>query len=162
MKVLLHADLPKLGYFGDVVEVAEGYARNYLLPQRLAVMPTNHAVKLIAAERAQKSEERRIAHERKVKVAEAVNGAVVSLTMRANEQGHLFGSVTEEQVAAALREKGFEIVAEYVNMGHHIREVGEHEVKLQLADAVTAKVKVEVLRLVEEGDAASEPADSNE
>ena len=81
MKVLLHADIPKLGYFGDVVDVSEGYARNYLLPQGKAVAPSEGNLKEIEDERAHKAEERHLAKERVVKTAEEVNGAEGSVVV---------------------------------------------------------------------------------
>jgi len=87
MKLLLHADVPKLGYFGDVVEVKDGYARNYLLPQGLAVEPNETNIKAIEAERAQKAEERRLVRARLQKTCEQVNGAEVTIKALANEIG---------------------------------------------------------------------------
>jgi len=145
MKVLLHADVDRLGYFGDVVEVKKGYARNFLLPQGLAVPVTEVAVRAVQKEKAQQAEQRRLAQAQLEKIAAEVNGAEVTVMARANEQGHLFGSVTEAEVAAALVEKGFEIQRKQVAMGEHIRQLGAHEVALRLADGIKAQVTVHVV-----------------
>lgn len=146
MKLLLHADVPKLGYFGDVVEVADGYARNYLVPQGLAVQPTEANIKAIEAERAQRAEERRLAREQLEKAAAKVDGAAVTVAALANEQGHLFGSVTEETIAEQLRERGYEVQTKQVRMPEHLRSLGEYEVALRYADDLHATVKVVVVR----------------
>jgi large subunit ribosomal protein L9 len=154
MKVLLHADVPKLGHFGDVVEVAEGYGRNYLLPQRLAVEPTSANVKAIQEERARQAEVRRLAREELLKVAEKVKGAQVTIVARANEQGHLFGSVTEETIAAALREQGFEVQNKHVVMNEHFRMLGSYDVKLRFDVDIEVDVKVGVVQPTDQNDDA--------
>ena len=159
MKLLLHSDIPKLGHFGDVVEVADGYARNYLLPHGKAVVPTDANVKAIHQERSRRVEIRRLAHEEKVKAAAKVNGAAVTLRALANEQGHLFGSVGEEDIAAALRELGFEVQRGHVAIGEHFRMVGDYDVKLHFEEGVEAQVQVMVARPEDqESDDESEPS----
>ena len=173
MKVLLHVDIPKLGYFGDVVEVANGYARNCLIPQNLAVEPSDANVEKIAGERAAKAEVRRLAREQLVKVAEKIEGAEVQIAALANEQGHLFGSVSEAEIAEALREKGFEVQSRQVRMGEHFRQIDTYQVKLHFAEGIDATVSVDVVRPTDQEDdakpeseqqseAGSEPASANE
>jgi len=161
MKLLLHADIPKLGHFGDVVEVKSGYARNYLLPQKLAVQPTEANVKAIQEERAQRSEQRRLALEELKKAAAKVEGTEIGLSARANERGHLFGSVGQEDIAAALREKGFEVQAKHVVMSEHFRMLGNYEVKLHYGEDIEASVKIEIVRPEEQaGDGQPEQSES--
>jgi len=152
MKVLLHTDVEKLGYFGDVVEVSAGYARNYLLPQGLAVEPTEANLKAIEEERARKAEERRLAREQMEQACAKVNGTEITLTERANEQGHLFGSVTEEHIAEALRQAGFEVQTKQVQLEAHLRQVGDYTVTLRYAPDLTAEVTVHVAALTDETD----------
>ena len=154
MKVLLHTDIPKVGYFGDVVDVADGYARNYLLPQNLAVEPNEANVQQIAEERASKAEERRLARAQLVKVAEAVNEAAVEIAALANEQGHLFGSVSEADVAEALRAKRFEVQTKQVAMSEHFRQLGSYEVNLHFGEGIDATVTVDVVRPADQDDDA--------
>ena len=154
MKVLLHTDIPRVGYFGDVVDVANGYARNYLIPQGLAVEPSKANVQRIAEERAQKAEVRRLAHEQLVKVAQSVNGTQVTITALANEQGHLFGSVSEADVAEALRQKGFEVKTKQVEMTQHFRQIDTYQVPLHFAQDIEATVTVDVVRPADQDDDA--------
>ena len=158
MKVLLCEDIDKLGWLGDVVEVSEGYARNYLLPQRLAQPATEAAIRAIAEEKAKRAEQRRLEGRRLEAAAEAVEGAEAVIAAKANEQGHLFGSVTTRQIAANLRSQGFEVADEIVQLHEHIKQIGTHAVTLKFAPDVTATVNVVVVpeQGAEEADAMPE------
>lgn len=157
MKVLLISDVDSLGYFGDVVEVKDGYARNYLLPQGYATVPTDTAIKSIEKERAQRAEERKLAREQLEAAASRFDDASVTVTVKANEQGHLFGSVAEKDIAENLREQGFEVATDMVRMSHgHIKELGQHEVKIRFAVDLVKSVAVTVLGQDEGQDVESE------
>jgi len=145
MKVLLCEDIKKLGWLGDVVDVTVGYARNYLLPQGLAKVATDGNIRAIAKEKAKRSEQRLQQRRRMEKAVEAVNGAEAVLAARANEQGGLFGSVTETMIAANLRAQGFEVADEIVRLPEHIKSLGTHEVTLRFAEDLTATVRVVVV-----------------
>ncbi|NLH41885.1 MAG: 50S ribosomal protein L9 [Planctomycetes bacterium] len=145
MKVLLCEDIKKLGWLGDVVDVTEGYARNYLLPQRLAKVATEDNIRAIAQEKAKRAEQRLQERKRIEKAVEAVNGAEAVLAAKANEQGVLFGSITEPMIAANLRSQGFEVADEIVKLPEHIKSVGTHEVTLRFAEDLTATVRVTVV-----------------
>ena len=156
MKVLLCEDITKLGWLGDVVEVNVGYARNYLIPQGLAKVATPGSIRAIAEEKAKRAEERIRDSKRLESAAEAVDGAEAVVAAKANEQGHLFGSVNERQIAANLRAQGFEVADEVVQLPEHIKEVGTHAVKLKFAENVTASVNVVVVPEQQEGTAETE------
>jgi large subunit ribosomal protein L9 len=145
MKVLLCEDISKLGWLGDVVEVNVGYARNYLLPQGLAKVATPASIRSIAEEKARRSEQRIEDSKRLENAAKAVDGAEAVMAAKANEQGHLFGSVNERQIAANLRAQGFEVADEIVQLPEHIKQIGTHAVKLKFAENVTATVNVVVV-----------------
>ncbi len=130
MKVLLCEDVEKLGWVGDVVEVSDGYARNYLLPHRLGIIPTKGNLRSLAQAKAERAEQLKTVCQRAEQAASAVAGAEVVISAKANEQGHLFGSVGPLDIAAKLREQGFEVADEAVRMGEHIKDVGTHEVEL--------------------------------
>lgn len=160
MKLLLHADIEKLGYFGDVVEVNDSYARNYLLPQHKGVIPNDHNVKAIKEERATRVEERRLLREAMVQAAGKVDGAEITLEVLANEQGNLFGSVSETDIAKALCEKGFDVQSKHIVIGQHLRELGETEVKLHFTEDVDATIKLNVIRPEDQTDDGSDPEPS--
>lgn len=161
MKVLLRQDVPELGWLGDVVEVSRGYATNYLLPQGLAVIPTESNLKSLAKEKARIAQQRMLQRKRLEQLAEAVEGAEAVIAAAANEQGHLFGSVTANQIAANLREQGFEIADEVVKLPQHIKQVGSFPVTLKFAKDLTATVNVIVVRLGEIQGSENESADQN-
>ncbi len=145
MKVLLCEDIEKLGWLGDVVQVPVGYARNYLLPQGLAKVATEASIRAIAEEKAKRAEQRISDSKRLEDAAKAVEGAEAVVAAKANVQGHLFGSVIARQIAANLREQGFEVADEIVQLPEHIKEVGTHAVTLKFADNVTVTVNVVVV-----------------
>jgi len=145
MKVLLCEDVKGLGWLGDIVEVRTGYARNYLLPVGLAKVATESNVKSLAKEKAGRAEER--IHERKrlEEASSAVEGAEAVLAAKANEQGVLFGSVSGADIAGNLREQGFEVADEVVQLAENIKQVGTSQVTLKFADDLTASVNVVVV-----------------
>ena len=145
MKVLLCQDVKSLGWLGDVVEVSAGYARNYLLSQGLAKPATEGNLRAIAKEKALRSEQRITQRQRLERSASAVEGAEAVVSARANEQGVLFGSVSAGEIAANLRQLGFEVADEIVQLPEHIKNVGTHSVTLKFADDLTATVSVVVV-----------------
>jgi len=145
VKVLLVEDIDKLGWLGDVVEVNEGYARNYLLPQGLARPATDANIRAIADEKAKRAEVRHVEIKRLEQACAAVKGAEAVIASKANEQGHLFGSVTEKHIAENLRAQGFAVADEVVQLGEHIKQLGSYQVKLKFADELTATVSVVVV-----------------
>lgn len=151
MKVLLCEDIEKLGWLGDVVEVAEGYARNYLLPQRLARPATEGNIRAIADEKAKRAEQRKLEGRRLEAAMNAVEGAEAVIAAKANELGHLFGSVTAREIAANLRAQGFEVADKIVQLPEHIKEVGTHAVTLKFSPELTTTVNVVVVAEREEG-----------
>ena len=159
MKVLLCEDIKELGWLGDVVEVNEGYARNYLLPQRLAKVASNGNIRAIAKEKAKRAEQR-LAERKRMEVAvAAVEGAEAVLAAKANEQGVLFGSIGEKDIAANLRDQGFEVANEVVKLDEHIKHVGTHPVVLKFAQDLQATVSVVVVAEQAEEPVAEEKED---
>ncbi len=158
MKVLLCEDVRKLGWLGDIVEVNEGYARNYLLPQGLATVATEGNIRSLAKEKGKRAVERIAEGKKLEKAAEAVKGAEAVLAAKANEQGHLFGSVTEKHIAANLRDQGFEVADSVVKLSEHIKQLGTHEVTLRYSDDIKVSVSVVVVPETEDtlGDASEE------
>jgi len=146
MKVLLVTDIKTLGWLGDVVEVSEGHARNYLLPQGLANVVTEANLKAIAEEKKRRAEQRKLGRKRLEEVAAAVEGAEAVLAAKASATGRLFGSVTPSDIAGNLREQGFEVPDDVVE-SCYIKEVGTHSVSLKFAPDLTATVSVVVVPL---------------
>ena len=156
MKILLCEDIDKLGWLGDIVDVKDGYARNYLLPHGLAIVPTESNLKSLAEEKAIRAEKRISDHKRLESAASAVEGAEAVIAATANEQGHLFGSVTNSMIAENLRGQGFEVADEVVKLASHIKEVGTSQVTLKFAEELFVTVNVVVVADREDN---SEPAE---
>jgi large subunit ribosomal protein L9 len=162
MKVLLCEDIKKLGWLGDIVEVNTGYARNYLLPQGLAKVATENNIRALAQAKAQRAEERLRERKRLEAAVQAVDGAEAVLAAKANEQGVLFGSITEHVIAANLREQGFAVADEIVKLSEHIKHVGTHSVTLKFTDDLKATVSVTVVAEQTEATDESEEPKSEE
>lgn len=146
MKVLLLQDVDNLGLAGTVAEVANGYGRNYLLPQGLAVLATRNALK--QAEAIRKAGELRRAQEKEdaLAIANQINGAVLVFERRAGERDKLYGSVTVGDIADAINEKfGLEINKRKISLPEPIRALGEYEIAVKLMIEVTANIKVVVI-----------------
>ncbi len=116
-----------------------------MLPLGLEKTATQASIISIAEEKAKRAEQRINDSKRLEKAAEAVEGAEAVVAAKANEQGHLFGSVTERQIATNLRAQGFAVADEIIQLPEHIKQVGTHAVTLKFADNVTATVNVVVV-----------------
>ena len=142
MEVILKEDVAKLGSRGDVVRVAEGYGRNYLLPRRLAIeaTPANRAV----VQQMKAAAVRRVAREKgdAEKLAELLAGVSVSFTRKAGEHDLLFGSVTSADIARELERQSFNIDRRKIQLDEPLKHVGEFKVPIRLHKDVTVQVNV--------------------
>lgn len=157
MKVLLLKDVYKLGRAGDVKKVADGYGRNFLLPQGLAVLATSGALKQIEKIRASAAATRNQLNQELSGVAEQLEKLVLTFAAKAGETGKLYGSITPQMIASAIKEKlGFEVDRRQLDM-QPIRVLGEHKVHVRLTLDLIPAVMVIVHR---EGEAAEIPQDT--
>src|SRR5579862_6851531 len=146
MEVILREDVDKLGTRGDVVKVAAGYARNFLLPRNLAVAATEANKKIV--------EQQRQAHLRKEAklqgeaqdLSKLLNGVSVTILQKAGENDQLFGSVTSKDVADALAAKNFTIDRRKIQLDEPIKQLGEFKVPVKLHKDVTVEVTVLVVK----------------
>jgi len=146
MELLLRKSVESLGRIGDVVNVKAGYARNYLMPFGLAVPVTKANRDEIEKARAQALAEEHARVDSLKELATKLQETSVTIEGRANEEGHLFGSVTGVQIAAALREKGFAIEPKMVRLDNPLKEIGVFDVELHLHADVETKTKVWVVQ----------------
>lgn len=142
MEVILREDVEKVGARGAVVKVADGYARNFLLPKRLAVPATDANKKIVEQERAAY-----LRREAKVKseaegLGELMSSVTVTFRQRVGENGQLFGSVTAKDIADALEAQKYHIERRKIQLEEPIRTLGEHEVMLRLHRDVSIPIKV--------------------
>ena len=144
MKVILKEDVQNLGQEGDVVEVKSGYARNYLMPQKLAILFTKQQKKSI--EEAQRVEERKLEREKDQleSVLKQVEDLSLSLKMQSEEDSKLFGSVTKLDIVKLLEENGITIDKKYVDLSSPIKTLGEHKVDIVFTKDMTASFTLTV------------------
>jgi large subunit ribosomal protein L9 len=142
MEVILKEDVPKLGHRGDVIKVAEGYGRNYLLPRKLAIEATSANKAVI--EQMKQAAVRRSAVEKSD--AEALSGQLdgvtITLKRKSGDKDQLFGSVTSGDIADALEHKGFNIDRRKIQLHDPLKNLGEFDVPVRLHRDVTSRVKV--------------------
>ena len=145
MKVILIDEIRGLGTRGDVVNVKDGYARNFLLPKNLAREATPGNLKSIEQERKKWALLAQNEKDRAAKAAESVKGTKVVVQKRVGENGQLFGSVTANEIADALTAKGLEVDKRRIELGQPIKSLGTHDVEVRLFRDVTAQIQVEVI-----------------
>ena len=146
MEVILREDIERVGTRGQVVKVANGYARNFLLPKRLAVAATDANRKIVEQER-----QAHLRREAKQKgeaedLSKLLSGVTVTIAQKAGENDQLFGSVTSKDVADALAQKNFTIDRRKVLLDEPIKQLGEFKVPVRLHRDVTAEVTVQVVK----------------
>jgi large subunit ribosomal protein L9 len=155
MKVLLLKDVYKLGRAGDVKKVADGYGRNYLLPQGLAVLATPGALKQSDNIRQKAAEQRAIVNKEMGVIADKMVDLTITFSAKASETGKLYGSITTQMIAEAIANKiGVEIARRQID-SQPVRTLGDHKVKVRLTVDLIPSIKVIVLR---EGEATGQAA----
>lgn len=146
MEVILREDIEKLGGRGQIVKVADGYARNYLLPKRLAVSATAANKAIVEQER--QAHLRREAKEKASAedLAKMMTGVTVTMAQKAGEQDQLFGSVTVKDIAEALEAQNYHIDRRKIHLEEPIRQLGEFKVPVRLHREVSTEITVNVVR----------------
>ena len=146
MEVILREDIEKLGSRGEVVKVAPGYARNFLIPKRLAVAATDSNKKIVEQERqAHLRKEAKQAGEAQ-DLARLLDGVTVTISQKAGENDQLFGSVTSKDVSDALAAKNFTIDRRKIQLDEPIKQLGEFKIPIRLHREVTAQITVVVAK----------------
>jgi large subunit ribosomal protein L9 len=146
MRVLLIKDVFKLGRAGDVKKVADGYGRNFLIPQKMALLATPGAIRSAEQIRSKAAEKRVILNEEMSGVAKALENVQLTFGARAGETGKLYGSITSQEVVNALQQKtGFIIKRQQLDM-QPLRSLGEHTIRIRLTMDLVPEIKVTVFR----------------
>ncbi len=146
MKVILLKDTVNIGDENDIVEVSEGYARNYLIPKKIAVAATAPAIKLL--ERNRKKIEKKLEEKKAVlrETAKKISGLSLEIRVDVGEGGKMFGSVSSSDVAAAIKEAaGIELDKRKVHLEQHIKAPGNYPVTVKLFSDIEAKTQVSVI-----------------
>jgi large subunit ribosomal protein L9 len=143
-KVILQEDIDKLGHRGDVVDVKAGYARNFLLPRKLAIEASVGNMKALERIRTKLAKKTATELEAAQKQAALLNGVEVRFTRKTGENDQMFGSVTSADIAEALAAQSFKIDKRQVQLGEAIKAVGEYPVTVKVFRDVTAQIKAYV------------------
>jgi large subunit ribosomal protein L9 len=159
MDIILLQRIEKLGSIGDVVTVKDGYARNFLLPQKKALRANEANKKVFEANRDRLEKENAERRGEAEKAGEKVQGEEIVLIRAASNTGQLYGSVNVRDIAASLGEKGHEIDKKQVIMGDPIKAIGMHEVRIDLHPEVSVTVKANVARSDDEAELQSQGID---
>ena len=146
MKLILTSDIEDLGHKGDVVEVADGYARNYLVPRKYAVKATDGALRQADAMRALREEALRVARDEAETFAQSLTGTRVVVAAHAGDEGKLFGSISDADIATAITKfTGIDVDRKLVSLDAPIKEIGLHEVALRPHPEVEFIVTLDVI-----------------
>ncbi|MEE9240103.1 MAG: 50S ribosomal protein L9 [bacterium] len=145
MRVILRREIENLGDVGDVIEVADGYGMNHLIPKGLALQASAGSVRAAQHEQMLRESQIQAAKRGSENEAGKINGTELEFTARAGEDGRLFGSVTNRDIETALAEKGLKVSRRKILLEEPIRRVGEHDVEIRLHPEVKAQIKVHVL-----------------
>ncbi len=144
MKIILRADIEKLGRLGDVVEVKPGYGRNYLLPQGYAMLATTSNMKVFEQERKKLQAKMDAIRNSAADLAKRIEAVEVAIAMRVGDNNKLYGSVTTSMIAAELAKLGVEVDRHRILLDAPIRTLGEFGVRVRLHADINAKLKVKV------------------
>jgi large subunit ribosomal protein L9 len=151
MKVILLEDVKGVGKKGQIINAADGHARNFLIPKKFAVEATAAQLKELDAKKSSQLHRQQEELENAQKIAQSLSETSIKVPVKTGSKGKLFGSVTSKELATALSEKtGLEIDKKMVLLDEPIRQVGEKQVSVKLHPQVTAKVTVDIVRIEEE------------
>ncbi|MBQ7673904.1 MAG: 50S ribosomal protein L9 [Alphaproteobacteria bacterium] len=150
IKVILLQRVAKLGHIGDVVKVKPGFARNYLLPKKIALRATEENKKYFEERKAQIEAANAESRSEAQKIADKVKAFSVTLVRQASEKGQLYGSVTARDIAMAIKEQGVTVAAGQINLNMPIKMLGVYELSVDLHPEVSVPVKLSVAKSEEE------------
>ncbi|MCE7914526.1 MAG: 50S ribosomal protein L9 [Nitrosomonas sp. PRO4] len=146
MQIILMEKIPNLGQLGDIINVKNGFARNYLIPQGKAKRATEQAIAEFQSKRAELEKIQAASLSAAQAIADKLDGLLLQITQKAGSDGKLFGSVTNANIAEALKEQGFAIERSMIRMPHgQFKQVGDYPLTISIHGDVTAQITVSVL-----------------
>jgi len=145
MKVILQEDVKNLGKMGDVVNVADGYARNYLIPGKLGVEANIRNIKALDHEKRKIEEKAKKVRSEAQGLAERLSSLTLTVSAKAGEEERLFGSITSMDIAEALKKEGFDIERKKILLDEPIKRLGSYTVGIKIHSDVTSKVQISVI-----------------
>lgn len=145
MKVILKEDVKNLGLAGSIVNVADGYARNFLIPRNLAVEASTKNVKALEQERKRIEEAARKAKEMAQEISKRLSSITLQIKAKAGEEGKLFGSITNADISEALKKEGFDIDKRRIVLEEPIKRLGSYTVNVKLHQEMTVPVNINII-----------------
>jgi len=145
MKVILLKDINKLGKKYDIKDVADGYARNFLIPKKLAKQANETAVKALEAEKAAAETMAVLDLKATEELVANLDGQEIEIPVKVSEEGKLYGALTPLKISKAFQEKGFEIKKSQIKIDEPIKEAGEYEITIEFSHGLEAKIKIIVV-----------------
>lgn len=145
LKIILTKDIDQIGKKGDVKKVAIGYARNFLIPKKMAVLATTSNIKDLEQQKeieAKQAEEELALYQ---EVASQLDGLEIEILAKIGEDGKLFGSITAAKIAEKLKKKGFELKKDQIKLAEPIKEIGEYDISAELPHGLEVKIKVIII-----------------
>lgn len=146
MKVILKEDVKNLGVAGSIVNVADGFARNYLIPRNLAMEASTKNLKVLEQERKKIEEAARKAKESAKEIADRLSSVTVQIQAKAGEEGKLFGSITNADISEALKKEGFEIDRKKIILEEPIKRIGAYTVNVKIHQDIIVPVNINVVQ----------------
>ena len=146
MKVIMMKDVEKLGRLGDEIEVKDGFARNYLIPQKIVMESTENALRIVEKKRKEKERLQKQAIAEYSAVAEKIAAASCTISMEAGEEDKLFGAVTSEMIAESLRGEGIEVDKKKIVLEEPIKALGVYNIDIKLHPEVKTQVRIWVVK----------------
>ncbi len=146
MEIILVQDVDNLGHKNDIVTVKDGYARNYLIPQKMAVIATSSAKKVLAENKKQRAHKEAKIRQDAEKLANRMTNLKITIGAKASQTGKIFGSVTPLMIAEAIQKSGYEVDRKQIVVSDdHIKEIGNYSLKVKLHKDVLVDVDLEVV-----------------
>jgi large subunit ribosomal protein L9 len=146
MKLILKQDVANVGDRGEIVEVKDGYGRNFLIPQGLATFASKSAIKSSENEEKQVAKKRELDIKNAEKLAEKISATSITIPVKAGEDGKIFGTITTQQIADALAEKGLEIDRRKITISSEVKALGEYVAVIALTSSIKPELKVWVVK----------------
>lgn len=146
MKVVLYEDIEKLGNFGAIVEVKDGYARNYLIPRKLAYPATESAIKLVQQTVAKRAKELEKQKQSLTTIAEQIKNTPITLVVKVGAEDRMFGSVTTADISEALAKQNIQIDHKKIRLTEPIKSLGNYTIPIKLHPEIVAELLVQVVK----------------
>ena len=144
MEVILTKDIKRIGEAGEIMKVRDGFARNYLLPKGLALVANKYNRNKIDAIKKEALKEREELHNKYKTLVEVLEDVKLTFSRKADEHDHLFGSVSENDIAEALAEKDIDLHRSHINLPKHLKELGSFEVEIEFTSEIKTKINVNI------------------